>query len=64
MLMLNDLDRFALATDAISRARGAAGDTDLVTEWRLARERARSHAYERGVDAPAIERWAFRAESS
>jgi xylulose-5-phosphate/fructose-6-phosphate phosphoketolase len=64
MLMLNDLDRYTLATDVIARALGDAVDTDLVTRWRLAREQARSHAYERGTDAPGIEHWAFREEAS
>ncbi|MBA8817220.1 xylulose-5-phosphate/fructose-6-phosphate phosphoketolase [Microbacterium halimionae] len=60
MLMLNDLDRFQLAVDALDRIPGAA-DTyarlraDLVERRTAARQYTRDH----GEDDPAIAQWRF-----
>ncbi|TPW78532.1 phosphoketolase family protein [Schumannella sp. 10F1B-5-1] len=65
MLMLNDLDRFTLAADAVQRAVGTgspdepAAGADVVAGWMRRRDQNREHAYREGVDLPEIEEWRF-----
>jgi xylulose-5-phosphate/fructose-6-phosphate phosphoketolase len=58
MVMLNDLDRFQLAIDAIDRVPGAAethgGFRQALADQRI---RARDHTREHGEDAPEISGW-------
>jgi len=59
MLMRNDMDRFALAHDALSRV-DASAHTDLLTKLTEAREAARTFAYTRGEDHPSLSGWEFQ----
>jgi xylulose-5-phosphate/fructose-6-phosphate phosphoketolase len=55
MLLLNDLDRFQLAIDAIERTPGlAAANEPLLGQLRARRARAREFAYANGEDEPGI----------
>ncbi|MBI5160720.1 MAG: phosphoketolase family protein [Micrococcales bacterium] len=60
MLMLNDLDRYALAIDAVQRV---AGDdparAETLAGWQGMRQANRRHAYAEGTDLPEIENWRF-----
>lgn len=58
MVMLNDIDRFRLAADALGRIRGA-GDRHaaLVDDLLQRRTRARDYTREHGEDDPAISGW-------
>jgi xylulose-5-phosphate/fructose-6-phosphate phosphoketolase len=62
MLMLNDVDRYRLAVDVIDRVPGLAerrpGVRDELME---ARERARRHTREHGVDIAEVAEWTFEA---
>jgi len=64
MVMLNDLDRFQLAIDAIDRVPGAA---DVHGRFRQELEerriRARAYTREHGEDAPEISGWRWPAAS-
>lgn len=60
MLLLNDLDRYQLAIDAIERVEGlAAANPDVIPSLQEQRTRARDYAYEHGEDDPKITNWAF-----
>ncbi|WP_437582531.1 phosphoketolase family protein [Paramicrobacterium sp. CJ85] len=62
MVHLNDLDRYALAIDAVTRAgldETGAGST-AIHDWWTARDDARAYAYEHGEDPPWITDWEFR----
>ena len=59
MLMRNEMDRFALAHDALTRVDAAAHE-GLLTKLTEAREAARTFAYTRGEDHPALSGWEFR----
>ncbi|MGO2746664.1 phosphoketolase family protein [Microbacterium sp.] len=62
MLMLNDIDRYQLAIDAIDRVPGLAEEhADVRAQLVTARERARQYTREHGVDIPAIADWTFAA---
>ncbi|GEK86566.1 phosphoketolase family protein [Microbacterium aerolatum] len=64
MLMLNDIDRYRLAVDAIDRVPGLATQAaDVRAELVTAREQARRHTREHGVDIPVIADWRFAARS-
>jgi xylulose-5-phosphate/fructose-6-phosphate phosphoketolase len=58
MVMLNDLDRFRLAADALTRVPGAQlRHPTLVQDLLDRRIRAREHTREHGEDAPQIRDW-------
>ena len=58
MLMLNDMDRFALAIEVLDRVPGLAGRTDQLRQaWNDARVRARAYTRAHGEDHPAIRDW-------
>lgn len=62
MLMLNDIDRYRLAIDAIDRVPGLAESAaDVRAAFVTAREDARRHTREHGVDIPVIADWTFAA---
>ena len=60
MVMLNDMDRFALAADALSRI-DPDGERlgDLATALADARAAARAFVYEHGEDHPSVGGWRF-----
>ncbi|MGL3199749.1 MULTISPECIES: phosphoketolase [Curtobacterium] len=58
MLMRNDMDRFALAHDALTRV-DAAEHAELLDRLTAAREAAREYAYTRGEDHPSVAGWEF-----
>jgi xylulose-5-phosphate/fructose-6-phosphate phosphoketolase len=60
MLLLNDLDRYQLAIDAIKRV-GTLGQkgADLMVTLEERRVSARAYAYEHGEDDPEITDWTF-----
>ncbi|KQO61262.1 phosphoketolase family protein [Curtobacterium sp. Leaf261] len=60
MLMRNDMDRFALAHDALTRvADGSDRFDDLLTTLSEARTAARAFAYEHGEDHASVAGWRF-----
>jgi len=62
MLMLNDIDRYQLAIDAIDRVPGLTEErSDVRAQLVTAREQARRHTREHGVDIPVISDWTFSA---
>lgn len=64
MLMLNDIDRYRLAIDAIDRVPGLAERAAGVRAgFETAREDARRYTREHGVDIPAVADWTFAGES-
>lgn len=64
MLMLNDIDRYRLAIDAIDRVPGLAERaSDVRTRFEALREDARRYTREHGVDIPAIADWTFTSET-
>jgi xylulose-5-phosphate/fructose-6-phosphate phosphoketolase len=60
MVMLNDLDRFHLAVDAIDRVPGMVGRSARLRQW-LVDERLRHRAYTRdhGEDPPDVSSWTW-----
>lgn len=58
MLIRNDMDRFALAHDALSRV-DATTHADLLATLAEARDAARAFAYSRGEDHPSVAGWQF-----
>ncbi|QDQ97349.1 phosphoketolase [Tomitella fengzijianii] len=58
MLMLNGMDRYSLALDALARARHAAGDAgpDAAGEFARARAAAKEYTRSHGADAPDLTR--------
>lgn len=58
MLMRNEMDRFALAHDALTRVDAAAHDA-LRTRLSEARTAAREYAYTKGEDHPSVGAWRF-----
>jgi len=58
MLMRNDMDRFALAHDALTRVDASAHE-ELLGRLTEAREAARTFAYTRGEDHPSLSGWRF-----
>lgn len=58
MLMRNDMDRFALAHDALTRV-DAAAHAELLDRLTAARDAAREYAYTRGEDHPSVAGWEF-----
>ncbi|OIH99880.1 MULTISPECIES: phosphoketolase [unclassified Curtobacterium] len=58
MLMRNEMDRFALAHDALTRV-DADAHADLLATLTDAREAARTHAYTKGEDHPSVDGWEF-----
>lgn len=64
MLMLNDIDRYQLAIDAIDRVPGLTEDwADVRARFAAAREEARDYTREHGTDIPAIADWRFAPTS-
>ncbi|WP_300266449.1 phosphoketolase [Microbacterium sp.] len=62
MVMLNDLDRFRLAADALERVQGADSTYEsLIAELLERRQRARDYTREHGEDDPAISEWRWSA---
>ncbi|MDM7893150.1 phosphoketolase family protein [Curtobacterium caseinilyticum] len=59
MLMRNEMDRFALAHDALTRV-DATAHADLLAKLTEAREAARTFAYTRGEDHPSLSGWEFQ----
>jgi xylulose-5-phosphate/fructose-6-phosphate phosphoketolase len=60
MLIRNEMDRYALAHDALTRvADGSDRFADLLTTLSEAREAARTFAYTKGEDHPAVGAWEF-----
>ncbi|MCM3521024.1 phosphoketolase [Curtobacterium sp. P97] len=59
MLMLNEMDRFSLAYDALSRV-DADAHADLLAKLTEARDAARTFAYSKGEDHPSLSGWEFR----
>lgn len=58
MLMMNELDRYRLAMDAIERVPGASRRyAPLLDALAAARDRARAHTRAEGEDAPEVEQW-------
>jgi len=65
MVMLNDLDRYRLAIDAIDRVPGLAGRYASVRQdLEDARLRARSHTREFGDDIPEVRDWVWGERSN
>ncbi|MGO2931796.1 phosphoketolase family protein [Microbacterium sp.] len=63
MLMLNDIDRYRLAIDAIDRVPGLVERAaDVRAEFVTACEDARRYTREHGVDIPAVADWTFAGE--
>ncbi|MGN7192504.1 MULTISPECIES: phosphoketolase [unclassified Curtobacterium] len=58
MLMLSEMDRFALAHDALTRV-DAEAHADLLAKLTEARDAARTFAYTRGEDHPSLAGWEF-----
>lgn len=58
MLMRNEMDRFALAHDALTRV-DAAAHADLLGRLTEARAAARTYAYTKGEDHPSVGEWEF-----
>ncbi|MBT1619609.1 phosphoketolase family protein [Curtobacterium flaccumfaciens pv. poinsettiae] len=58
MLMRNEMDRFALAHDALTRV-DAEAHADLLTKLSEARDAARAFAYTKGEDHPSLAGWEF-----
>lgn len=58
MLMRNEMDRFALAHDALTRV-DAEAHADLLTKLSGARDAARTFAYTKGEDHPSLAGWEF-----
>ncbi|ROP74969.1 phosphoketolase [Curtobacterium sp. PhB115] len=58
MLIRNEMDRFALAHDALTRV-DADAHADLLTKLSEARDAARTYAYTKGEDHPSLEGWEF-----
>ncbi|MBT2502519.1 phosphoketolase [Curtobacterium sp. ISL-83] len=58
MLMRSEMDRFALAHDALTRVGGHDHD-DLLGALTDARDAARAHAYTHGEDHPSLAGWEF-----
>lgn len=58
MLMRNEMDRFALAHDALTRV-DAGRHAELLDRLSAAREAARAYAYDRGEDHPSVGGWEF-----
>ncbi|PCN47818.1 phosphoketolase [Curtobacterium sp. 'Ferrero'] len=58
MLMRNEMDRFALAHDALERV-DATAHAELLDRLTAAREAARTYAYSRGEDHPSVAGWEF-----
>lgn len=62
MVMLNDLDRFQLAADALRRVSGAGTDYEsLIADLLERREHARDYTRQHGEDDPAISGWRWPA---
>ncbi|WP_426185317.1 phosphoketolase family protein [Microbacterium sp. TWP3-1-2b2] len=60
MLMLNDMDRYRLAIDAIDLVPGLADEReDVRAHLTAARDEALRHTREHGVDIPAVADWVF-----
>jgi len=60
MLMLNDIDRYRLAIDVIDRVPGLAERAaEVRAGFVTAREDARRHTREHGVDIPVVADWTF-----
>jgi xylulose-5-phosphate/fructose-6-phosphate phosphoketolase len=60
MLMRNEMDRFALAHDALTRvADGSDRFAELLGKLSEARDAARAHAYSKGEDHPSVAGWQF-----
>ncbi|TDN43889.1 xylulose-5-phosphate/fructose-6-phosphate phosphoketolase [Curtobacterium flaccumfaciens] len=58
MLMRNEMDRFALAHDALTRVDADAHE-ELLGKLSEARDAAREYAYSRGEDHPSVGGWEF-----
>jgi xylulose-5-phosphate/fructose-6-phosphate phosphoketolase len=58
MLMRNEMDRFALAHDALTRVDASAHE-DLLGRLTEARAAARAYAYTKGEDHPSVGGWEF-----
>ncbi len=58
MLMRNEMDRFALAHDALTRV-DAGAHAELLDRLSAARDAAREYAYSRGEDHPTVDGWEF-----
>ncbi|WP_420369594.1 phosphoketolase [Curtobacterium sp. L1-20] len=58
MLMRNEMDRFALAHDALTRV-DAARYEELLGRLSAARDAARTYAYTKGEDHPSLGGWEF-----
>ncbi|MFZ7088988.1 phosphoketolase family protein [Curtobacterium sp. RRHDQ10] len=60
MVMRNDMDRFALAHDALTRVGGDSSRfAELLDRLTAARTAARAHAYDKGEDHPSVAGWRF-----
>lgn len=59
MLMLNDIDRYTLAIDALERAGAAVDHGDVCARLTALRDAARRHTREYGVDIPDVAGWHF-----
>jgi xylulose-5-phosphate/fructose-6-phosphate phosphoketolase len=60
MLIRNEMDRFALAHDALTRvADGSDRFAELLGTLSAARDAARAHAYTKGEDHPSVGTWEF-----
>jgi xylulose-5-phosphate/fructose-6-phosphate phosphoketolase len=58
MLMRNEMDRFALAHDALTRV-DADAHADLLATLSAARDAARTYAYDKGEDHESVDGWEF-----
>lgn len=58
MLMRNEMDRFALAHDALTRV-DAEAHADLLATLSAARDAARTYAYDKGEDHESVDGWEF-----
>lgn len=64
MVMLNEIDRYTLAMDAVKRLSEKGRDVPaaLVDTWQAARVEARRYAYDKGEDHPDVTEWEFHPE--
>ena len=63
MVMLNELDRYTLAIDVIDRAGLAESHAEARQGFVEARERAKAHTREHGVDIPEVADWVWQGEA-
>jgi len=65
MCVLNNIDRFQLALDAITRAKRTAGKLDDARQWYSEEiQRHRLYVAENGEDLPEIQQWQWQPDKT